>query len=123
MTFPRIIALLGATGLTGLALATPAAMAGMSQTIDTNGGHIEFHHKGERLLARDDRRDGYSVMAELSLVEGLPLYSVVDGDGANSRPNRGRYPLPERTNVLVRLCYLQDQWHIVDCSRWQPAQA
>jgi hypothetical protein len=119
----RRVALAGAVGLTGLGLGAPAALAGKSQTIDTKGGHVEFHHEGERLLARDDRRDGFSVMAELSLVDGLPLYSVVDGDGANSSPNLGRYPLPERTNVLVRLCYLQNQWNIVSCSRWQPAEA
>jgi len=119
----RRVALAGVIGLAGLAIGAPAALAGKSQTIDTRGGHIEFHHEGERLLARDDRRDGYSVMAELSLVDGLPLYDVVDGDGANSSPNRGRYPLPEGTNVLVRMCYLQNQWNIVSCSRWQPAQA
>ena len=119
----RRVALAGVIGLAGLAIGAPAALAGKSQAIDTRGGHIEFHHQGERLLARDDRRDGYSVMAELSLVDGLPLYDVVDGDGANSSPNRGRYPLPEGTNVLVRMCYLQNQWNIVNCSRWQPAQA
>ncbi len=119
----RRLAVAGAVGLAGLAVGAPAALAGKSQTIDTKGGHIEFRDRGEVLLARDDRRDGYSVMAELSLVDGLPLYSVVDGDGANSIPNLGRYPLPERTNVLVRMCYLQNQWTIVKCSRWQRAQA
>ena len=119
----RRVALVGAVGLTGLAVGAPAASAGKSQTIDTKGGHVEFHDDGEGLLARDDRRDGYSVSAELAFPEGLPLFDVVDGDGANNIPNFKRYPLREGTNVLVRMCYLQGQWKIVSCSNWQRAQA
>jgi hypothetical protein len=122
-TNARRLAVAGAVGLTGLAVSAPTALAGKSQTIDTKGGHVEFQHTGERLLARDDRRDGYSVSAELALAEGLPLDSVVDGDGANSTPNSKRFPLREGTNVLVRMCYLQRQWEIVRCSGWQRAQA
>jgi hypothetical protein len=119
----RRVALAGALGLTGVAVGAPAALAGKSQTIDTKGGHVEFHDDGEGLLARDDRRDGYSVSAELAFPEGLPLFDVVDGDGANNIPNFKRYPLREGTNVLVRMCYLQGQWKIVSCSNWQRAQA
>ena len=119
----RGVALAGAVGLAGLAVSAPVASAGRSQTIDTNGGYVEFRDKGERLIAKDDRRDGYSVSIELSLAEQLPLYDVVDGDGANRSPNYGRYPLDEGTNVWIRMCYLQKQWEIVDCSGWQPAQA
>jgi hypothetical protein len=119
----RRVALVGAVGLTGLAVGAPAASAGKSQTIDTKGGHVEYHDDTEGLLVRDDRRDGYSVSAELALAEGLPLFDVVDGDGANNTPNFDRYPLPEGTNVLVRMCYLQRQWEIVRCSKWQRAQA
>jgi hypothetical protein len=115
--------IVGAVGLAGLAVSAPAAIAGKSQTIDTKGGHVEYHDDTEGLLVRDDRRDGYSVSAELALVDGLPLFDVVDGDGANNTPNFDRYPLPERTNVLVRMCYLQGQWKIVSCSKWQRAQA
>ena len=119
----RRVTMVGAVGLAGLAVGAPAASAGKSQTIDTKGGYIEFRDRGEVLLAKDDRRDGYSVSAELSLEEQLPLVDVVDGDGANRSPNSKRYPLDEGTNVWVRMCYLQGQWHIVDCSNWQRAQA
>lgn len=119
----RRVTVVGAVGLAALAVGAPAASAGKSQTIDTKGGHLEFRDRGEVLLARDDRRDGYSVSAELSLEEQLPLVDVVDGDGANGSPNSTRYPLDEGTNVWVRMCYLQDQWHIVDCSGWQRAEA
>ena len=119
----RRVALAGALGLTGVAVGAPAALAGKSQTIDTKGGRVEFRDRGEVLFARDDRRDGYSVSAELSLEEQLPLVDVVDGDGANNTPNLKRYPLDEGTNLWVRMCYLQDQWHIVDCSGWQRAKA
>ena len=119
----RCVALAGAVGLAGLAMGAPAALAGKSQTIDTKGGRVEFRDRGEVLFARDDRRDGYSVSAELSLEEQLPLVDVVDGDGANNTPNLKRYPLDKGTNVWVRMCYLQDQWHIVDCSGWQRAEA
>ena len=86
----RRVALVGAIGVAGFAVGAPAALAGKSQTIDTKGGYIEFRDRGEVLLAKDDRRDGYSVSAELSLEEQLPLVDVVDGDGANGSPNSTR---------------------------------
>jgi hypothetical protein len=109
--------------MAALAAAAPTASAGQSQTINTKGGHVEFRDEGEGLLAKDKRRDGYSVSVELSLVDGFPLFDVIDGDGANKTPNFERYPLDEGTNVLIRMCYLQKQWEIVDCSDWQAGQA
>jgi hypothetical protein len=118
----RRVAIAGAVGLTGLALGAPAASAGRSQSIDTKGGYVRFEHRGDGLLARDDRRDGYSVSAEVALLEGIPIDAVEDADGALNMPNYKRSPFDEGTELLLRLCYVKGNKN-VSCSDWQRAQA
>jgi hypothetical protein len=118
----RRVAVASAIGLAGLAVGAPAALAGRSQSIDTKGGYVRFEHRGDGLLARDDRRDGYSVSAELALLEGIPVDAVEDADGALNTPAYKPSPFPERTELLLRLCYVKGNKN-VSCSDWQRAQA
>jgi hypothetical protein len=118
----RRAAIAAAVGLTGLALGAPNAFAGKSQTISTKGGTVKFEHRGDGLLASDERRDGYAVSAELALVEGLPLDSVEDANGALNTPVYKRSSFPEGTNLLLRMCYVKGNKNI-RCSGWQRAQA
>ena len=66
----RRLALLATLGLTLLAATAPAASAGESQRIKTNGGTAVFDDLGELVVATDDRADHLGVMANLTWSDG-----------------------------------------------------
>src|SRR5688500_9830462 len=54
----RRVALAGAVAVAACGVGVPAASAGQSEEIATGGGSVVFEHRGERVLAYDERRDG-----------------------------------------------------------------
>jgi hypothetical protein len=62
----RRLAAISALALTVLALGVPAASAGESEAIKTNGGKVTFKDRDEEITADDTRRDGKGVQAVLA---------------------------------------------------------
>jgi len=122
------VALAGVLALALLAVSAPTAFAGKSQSIQTNGGYVSFHHVGNRIHANDTRSEGWSVVAQIRLKNGaVPISELTDGDGANGNPNRNRLRgVAEGRDIELRMCY-QDRLDtgapiIKGCSGWQDAE-
>jgi hypothetical protein len=62
----RRLAATCALAVTAVGLSVPAASAGESERIRTDGGVVEFQASGDILRALDTRRDGYAVRAHLT---------------------------------------------------------
>jgi hypothetical protein len=133
MTLPRItrrLALPCVLALAALGAGAPAASAGESEWIDTNGGKVSFNHRGEWLMALDERTgDGYRVRAYLR----WPVFGgLIDRAQVTDDPTIGslggpasfaNLAIPEGTNVEIVLCYTNLSGGIVRCSRPQRAEA
>lgn len=127
-TVARRVARAGALAAALVAVSAPAASAGQSQGIDTKGGYVSFNERDEILFATDERRDGYSVTADLMLRDGVvPIAVVRDGDGANGNPSTDDLSLREGKDLSLRMCY-EDRLPngsliTISCSLWQNAEA
>jgi hypothetical protein len=111
----RIAATVAATG-TVLGLGAGAAFAGQDQQIDGKGGYVRFQADGEILAVMDTKADGYDVRAELYWAGGRAYIGDFGFDDA--RESRSNLRIRERTQVKLRLCYLDDA-RPVHCSRLQ----
>jgi hypothetical protein len=125
----RRIALTGALVLTVFGLSVPAASAGESQEIDTDGGLVHFDvsdgigDSTQNLGVLDERRDGYGVRAYLHWTDrdGPHTASVTDPTSSGKGDAKGLSIL-SGTAVLLSMCYI-DNGRIVQCSFSQPAEA
>jgi hypothetical protein len=123
----RRIALAGALAVAACGVGVPAASAGQSQEIALGGGSVVFEHRGERLLAYDERRDGYGVDAILLWWDDrtgrLHRVDLIDGRSGGG-PARRNLKIPEGNKVGLSLCYTKNGSPIADkCSREQDAEA
>jgi hypothetical protein len=116
-------AVTGALALPLFGLGVTPALAGENEQISTEGGSVVFTHRGEILLAEDERRDGYGVGAFLTWNDdfGGHQAKVVDGH-AGGRPARRNLSLPEGTTVWLEICYTK-HGRGVKCSLTQRAEA
>ena len=113
------------TALTALGIGVPAASAGESESIKTNGGVVTFKHRDEEVTAKDTRRDGLGVAAVLAWTDASGKNRtefVTDATGADVLSKRRDFSIRERTRVSLTLCYVHDGG-IGDCSRPQRAEA
>jgi len=103
----RRIAVIAA--LTALGISVPSASAGQSEEISTERGSVVFLANGERLLAHDEKRDGYGVRAVLTWNDefGGHTASVTDGSSSGG-PARRNLSFPERKTVWLQLCYTKN---------------
>ena len=123
----RRIAVTGALAVAVCGLAVPAASAGQSQEIATGGGSVVFEHRGERLLAYDERRDGYGVAAIVlwqdDRTSRFHRKIAIDGRSGGG-PARKNLKIPEGNKVSLVMCYTNNG--VVDadkCSGTQHAEA
>jgi hypothetical protein len=129
-TIMRRLALLCALALAALGAGAPAASAGESEWIDTKGGKVSFDHRGEWLMALDERPgDGYRVRAYIRwpVFGGLLQRAQVTDDptiGSSGGPaSFANLGIREGTNVELVLCYAHLSGQIAQCSRPQRAEA
>ena len=108
----RRLALLATLGLTLLAATAPAASAGESQRIKTNGGTAVFDDLGELVVATDDRADHLGVMANLTWSDGS-VTAYASGAGKDQTKN---VSIPEGETVWLILCYY-DRAGPVSCTK------
>ena len=122
----RRVALVGALAVAACAVGVPAASAGQSQEIATGGGSVVFSHRGERLLAYDERRDGWGVVAFLLWVDDrtgrLHREEAIDGRSGGG-PARRNLKIPEGTKVDLTMCYEKRDGRLGDCSDTQYGEA
>ena len=117
----RRLAAIFALALTAVGLSVPAASAGESERIRTDGGVVEFQASGDILRALDTRRDGYAVRAQLTWFD--PQDSTLQKEWVTD-PNSGGVsrarPLavPEGITVRLKMCYI-DNTGPVSCSKEQ----
>ena len=112
-----------------LGICVPAASAGKSQEIDTDGGRVSFDASStfggdtQSLGVLDQRRDGWGVRAYLHWTdrEGPHTASVTDPRSSGKGDARG-LAIFGGTAVLLSMCYI-DEGRIVQCSFSQPAEA
>jgi hypothetical protein len=119
----RRIAVAGALAVSALGIAAASASAGENEQITTEGGTAVFTHRGDRILAHDERRDGYGVAAVLTWNDDFGGHEakVIDGRSSGG-PDRKTVPLPEGTTVWLSLCYTKNG-RGVKCSLTQRAEA
>jgi hypothetical protein len=119
------VATIGALAMTVLALSVPAASAGDSEGIETERGSIAFHHTGDWLWALDlQGGDGYRVRAYLKWTQDGYRHTADVTDNHPRRPRAGRnLSIPEGTEVLLKMCYIDTGGQVQKCSRWQDAKA
>jgi hypothetical protein len=122
----RRTALAGALAVAACGVGVPAASAGQSQEIATGGGSVVFEHRGERLLAYDERRDGWGVAAyvlwEDRRTGRLHREEAIDGRSGGG-PARRNLKIPEGTKVELTMCYAKHDGELGDCSDTQYAEA
>jgi len=121
----RTYSIVAALAAAVLAIGAPSASAADGfVSITTAGGYAQFDGFGEVLFVSDERKDGYGVSAELRRADDHRMIaSVVDGDGDNNNPNEKNLAIDENTKVQLRMCYVEDLWKVVSCSRWQNSNA
>jgi hypothetical protein len=98
----RRLAVIAALTLTVLGLGVPAASAGEPQQIRTHGGHAVFDDLGELLVVTDTRRDGLSVMANLTWADGS-ITATDSGPGGSGETKN--VSIREGTVVWLIMCY------------------
>ena len=123
----RRFALAGALAVAACGVGVPAASAGQSQEIATGGGSVVFSHRGERVLAYDERRDGYGVAAVLLWQDDRTHHfhnvQVIDGRSGGG-PARRNLKIPEGNKVEMEMCYTNNGEVDPDkCSETQVAEA
>jgi hypothetical protein len=123
----RRVALAGALAMGMSGLGVPAASAGQSQEIATGGGSVVFKHRGERVLAYDERRDGYGVAAIVlwqdDRTDRFHRKIVIDGRSGGG-PARRNLKIPEGNKVSLTMCYTNNGQVDADkCSGTQDAEA
>jgi hypothetical protein len=101
-------------------LSAPAASAGEPQQIHTDGGSVVFDDLDELVVAKDERADGLSVMANLTWADGS--VTAVDDSGANGSGETKDVSIREGTEVWLIMCYEVDGL-IVNCSGSQRGMA
>jgi hypothetical protein len=123
----RRIALAGALALAACGAGAPAASAGQSQEITTGGGSVVFEHRGERVLAHDELRDGRGVAAIVlwqdKNTDRFHRVTVIDGSSTGG-PARKNLSIPEGNKVELVMCYTDNgQVDPDQCSGTQRAVA
>ena len=124
----RRIALAGAVAVAVSGLGVPAASAGQSQEIATGGGSVVFKHRGERVLAYDERRDGWGVTAYVHWTDRrtgrFHREDAFDGRSGGGHARRN-LKIPEGTKVDLTMCYEKRgrDGELGDCSDTQHAEA
>jgi hypothetical protein len=124
----RRLVVIGALALTAFGLSVPAASAGESQEIDTDGGRVSFDASPtsssapDSLGVLDERRDGYAVRAYLQWADrdGVHTASVTDPSSSGKGDAR-ELSILGGIPVLLSMCYIDDG-RIVQCSDSQPAE-
>jgi hypothetical protein len=130
----RRLAVVGALALSVCAVSATEASAGEHERIATKGGTVWFDHSGEYIAALDRRKDGHTVRAYVTWIEGrgedsvLREEAVTDNTGFTPGPNdphRAVYRkihIPEGTTVDLMMCYSQGDYNR-QCSQAQRAEA
>jgi hypothetical protein len=119
----RRIAAAGTLALAGFALSVPAASAGESEAIETEGGSVVFSHQGERLEAYDERRDGYGVRARVVWNDDFGGHDTYVTDySSNGGPARRNLSFREGQVLWLEMCYTKNR-RSVKCSLTQRAEA
>jgi hypothetical protein len=119
----RRVAAAGALALAGFALTAPTASAGESEAIETEGGSVVFHHRGDRLEAYDERRDGYGVRARVIWNDESGGHEKYVTDYSSSGgPARRNLSFREGQVLWLEMCYTKNR-RSVKCSLSQRAEA
>jgi hypothetical protein len=104
----RRIASACAVALALCGISAPAALAGKSQEIATGGGSVVFEHRGERVLAYDERHDGLGVAAVLVWQDKKTRHfhneSVIDHRSGGG-PARANFKITEGSVVSILMCH------------------
>ncbi len=103
-----------------LMTATPA-WAGVDQSIVGARGSVAWYHAGDKVVACDAKKDGYSIEANYRLAGQTGPGRVVPAVGAGNC-EQVTADKNEGDTVEIRMCY-RDDFVILDCSNWQRGKA